>query len=512
VGEPAAAHHELVAPVLAMAETTSTEWDELGVSGIVEQPGLLDPDRAALIIADGVVAYGQLRVAVQQCAANLAAKGVGRGSVVAVIDDASLLSVASSLGLARIGAAAALINPRLRPGEVAALARVARCLDVAVAGKAYVRSTAEALGGQVLGEADLLVGVGEPARLDRPRPEDPALVLFTSGTTGLPKAVALTHQSLLPRIRTFAPPFDPAVTPSVSIMCVPLVHIGGMLGLMVALAPGNTTVIQARFDAGEWLSLVERHRVVRAFLVPTMLHRILEHPDFATADLSSLKAVAYGAAPAPPDLIARAVEALPGVAFSNVFGQTETLGSITALGPEDHGPAAPPGRLASVGRPMAGVEVMVVDPATGEEKPRGEVGELWAKTAPGEDWLRTGDLVWQDSDGYLFAVGRLSDTINRGGEKFAPAEVEAAIRAHPLVRDAAVAGIPDPEMGSRVGAAVVTTEPLSVDELRSFCAGRLASFKVPERVAFVEDLPYNDVGKVSRRELAALIAKATPSA
>ncbi len=508
MGEPPAAHHQLVAPVLSVSGSASLEWERLGISGVVEPPARLDPDRAALIIGDEVVTYGRLGGAVQQCALNLRARGVEPGAVVAVVDDASLLSVAASLGLARIRAAAALINPRLRSGEIAALARVARCREVAVAGKPYAQSVNEALSRSPLGEDDLLKDGAKQAPSENPEPDDPALVLFTSGTTGLPKAVSLTHRSLLPRVSTFAPAFDPNVGPVVTLMCVPLVHIGGMLGLLVSLAPGNTTVIQSRFDAGEWLALVARHRVARAFLVPTMLHRILEHPDFDATDLSSLRAISYGAAPAPAELVARAVAALPHVAFSNVFGQTETLGSITVLGPEDHRPGAPPGRLGSVGRPMAGVEVMVVNPATGQQMPTGEIGELWAKTGRSEEWLRTGDLVWQDADGYLFAAGRLSDTINRGGEKFAPAEVEAAIRAHPSVRDAAVAGVPDPEMGSRVGAAVVVTEPLSTDELRGFCAQRLASFKLPEKIVFVDDLPYNDVGKVSRRELAALITKA----
>ena len=151
--------------------------------------------------------------------------------------------------------------------------------------------------------------------------------------------------------------------PSVSIMSVPLVHIGGMLGLLVALAKGSTTVVLTRFDAGEWLALVERHRVTTAFLVPTMLYRILEHPTFVTTDLSSLVSLSYGAAPATPELIRRTMDALPGVGLMNTFGQTETMGSITALGPGDH----PPERLASVGKPLPGVVVRIVHPTTGED-------------------------------------------------------------------------------------------------------------------------------------------------
>jgi long-chain acyl-CoA synthetase len=285
-----------------------------------------------------------------------------------------------------------------------------------------------------------------------------------------------------------------------------------MLGLLVALARGSTTVVQTRFDAGEWLALVARHAVTTAFVVPTMLYRILEHPDFPTTDLSSLTSLTYGAAPASPELIRRAMESLPGVALTNTFGQTETMGSITALGPGDH----PPERLASVGKPLPGVEIRIVHPTTGAEAELGTVGELWvrsdvvvvpdgqggdgdAATAPG--WFRTGDMVSADSEGYLFPAGRLSDTINRGGEKFAPSEVEDVVRAHPAVRDVAAFGVPDEEMGHRVGVAVVVHEPLDLAQLRQFCQGRIANFKQPEHLLVLTELPITDFGKVDRKHL-----------
>jgi long-chain acyl-CoA synthetase len=278
----------------------------------------------------------------------------------------------------------------------------------------------------------------------------------------------------------------------------------------VALARGSTTVVQTRFDAGAWLALVARHAVTTAFVVPTMLYRILEHPDFPTTDLRSLVSLTYGAAPATPELIRRAMESLPGVALTNTFGQTETMGSITALGPGDH----PPERLASVGKPLPGVEIRIVHPSTGEEAPPGTVGELWVRSdvvvvpdAPAGDgvtppgWFRTGDMVSADSDGYLFPAGRLSDTINRGGEKFAPSEVEDVVRAHPAVRDVAAFGVPDQEMGHRVGLAVVVSEPLDLEQLREFCQGRIANFKQPERLLVLTELPITDFGKVDRKIL-----------
>lgn len=486
----------------------------------------VDPGRAALVIDERPVSYAELEEASARAASALVAAGARPGTRVPVVDDASLLSVAAVLGAARIGAAASLMNPRLTTSELAALATTStpRSEDAspptgenrprpvaAVAGERYAASVAEAMGVKPLcrlpGDVDETAQV-RSARVMSPSSDDEALVLFTSGTTGLPKAVPLTHGTISPRIATFAKPVVPGREPEVSIMCVPLVHIGGMLGLLVALASGTTTVVQQRFDAGEWLALVERHGVTRAFLVPTMLHRILAHPDFGRRDLSSLVLLSYGAAPAPPELVSRAVQALPGVSFSNVFGQTETLGSITALGPEDHLPGAPPHRLASVGRALPGFELRVADPegASEDPLPDGTIGELIVRTEGEDGWTRTGDLVSRDADGYFYAHGRMSETINRGGEKFPPGEVEEVLCQHPLVEEAAVAAVPDPEMGSRVGAAVVASGPIDLDELRRHCRDRIASFKAPEILVLVEELPYNDTGKVARQRLAEVIS------
>ena len=331
------------------------------------------------------------------------------------------------------------------------------------------------------------------------------MILFTSGTTGLPKAVSITSRQLNMRIRGMSAPFRADAKPSVGMMCVPFFHVGGSLGMLGSLYSGNTSVVQKRFDAGEWLRLVSEHRVSATFLVPTMLQRILDHPDFAGTDLTSLVAIAYGAAAAPVALVRRAMAALPHVAFVNVFGQTETLGAYTTLMPDDH---RDPARAGSVGRPLPGVEVRVVDPTTGSDVEPGTVGELWVNTAQNvtEGWLHTGDLARQDSDGYIFPSGRLSDTINRGGEKFGPIEVEEALRSHPAVSDVAVAGIADEEIGQRVGAAVVARAPVTLEELRSHCRELIAYFKLPERLAIVDQIPYSATGKVSRHQIAALIA------
>ncbi|KKB99883.1 class I adenylate-forming enzyme family protein, partial [Mycobacterium nebraskense] len=432
-------------------------------------------------------------------------RGVAPGQRVAVVDGGSVLSIAAVLGAARIGAAATLMNPALTPPELHGLLTSAGCAEVAVAGEPYVDRLREAGAPTVLTDADLLEGVSSSAPPGDDADRD-ALVLFTSGTTGLPKAVGISGRQLARRIKGMAAPLRPDAKPSVGMMCVPFFHVGGALGTLGSLYSGNTSVVQRRFDAGEWLRLVSEHRVTTTFLVPTMLQRILDHPDFADADLSSLLAIAYGAAAAPISLVRRAMAAFPHVAFANVFGQTETLGAYTTLMPADH---RDPARAGSVGRPLPGVDVRVVDPETGEDVKPGTVGELWVNTTQNvtEGWLRTGDLARQDSDGYIFPSGRLSDTINRGGEKFGPVEVEEALRSHPAVRDVAVAGIADDELGQRVGVAVVASAPVTLEELRSHCRELIAYFKLPERLAIVDNIPYNSTGKVSRRQLAALIAK-----
>ncbi|HUO41218.1 MAG TPA: fatty acid--CoA ligase family protein [Mycobacterium sp.] len=234
-----------------------------------------------------------------------------------------------------------------------------------------------------------------------------------------------------------------------------------------------------------------KYRVGTTFLVPTMLQRILNHPDFHRTDLTSLVAIAYGAAAAPVTLVRRAMAALPHVAFANVFGQSETLGAYTILSPDDH---RDPDRVGSVGRPLPGVEVRLVDPDTGSDVDTGELGELWVNSGQNvcEGWLRTGDLARQDSDGYVYPSGRLTHTINRGGEKFGPIEVEEALRTHPAVSDVAVAGIGDDELGQRVGVAVVARSPVTLEELRSHCRELIAHFKLPERLMLLDQIPHNE--------------------
>jgi acyl-CoA synthetase (AMP-forming)/AMP-acid ligase II len=500
------------------------------IAAMIDRPAELAADRRALILDDGSwCTYRQLRAAVMDWAAALAGHGIGAGHTVALADWGGVRSTAVTLAAAHLGAATAQMNPRLTAGELAQLVEVSHCSAVGVAEADAVPALTDALRqawgaeGRVLSRPDAAAATGADAAAtgatgatgEPPRDEGGAatvLVLFTSGTTGLPKPVGVTHDATVARMAAYRAPFDPDRAPNVSLMCVPSFHVGGMLGLLLNLYSGDTTVIQPRFDAGAWLALVAEHRVTSAFVVPTMLGRILDHPDLAITDLSSLRAVAYGAAAAPVELIRRAMAQWPDVAFTNVFGQTETLGAYTTLSAADH---HDPARAGSVGRPMRGVSVRVVDPDTGEDVAPGQVGELWVQGAQnvGPGWLHTGDLGRQDADGYLYPTGRRSDGINRGGEKFQPHEVADALRPHPAVADVVVVGLPDPEMGERVGVAIVVAagQPTpTLDELRDWCRPRLAPFKLPEVLAVVEALPSNDLGKLPRPMAVELIRSSSP--
>jgi len=226
--------------------------------------------------------------------------------------------------------------------------------------------------------------------------------------------------------------------------------------------------------------------------------------------------LSYGAAAAPVALVERALEQWPDVGFANTFGQTETIGAYTSLSPADH---RDPRRIGSVGRALPGVEVEVVGPDGTPVEPD-VVGEIWVRstqvvpasgTGLDDGWLHTGDLARRDADGYLYPVGRTSDTINRGGEKFPPAEVADRVRAHPSVADVVVAGVPDPELGHRVGVAVVVRSglaPPTRDELRDWCRSDLAPFKLPDLVVVVDALPFNELGKLPRAAAVELITGA----
>ncbi|MFQ5860283.1 MAG: class I adenylate-forming enzyme family protein, partial [Dehalococcoidia bacterium] len=370
-----------------------------------------------------------------------------------------------------------------------------------------------------------LVAQGSPEELF-PSGEDDAttLLLFTAGTTGSPKGVILSHGSFASYILANVSPPDPEVEER-NLLSVPLYHIAGIQSALASVYGGRTLVVQRQFEATEWMELVQRHRVHRAMMVPTMLKQLLDHPQFHRYDLSSLRVITYGAAPMPLEVIRRAIAALPGVQFINAFGQTETASTITMLPPEDHVLEGTPQeierrlkRLTSIGRPLEDVEVRIVD-EEGTEVQTHQVGEIVARgprimqgywraeeatrQAIRGGWLYTGDLGYRDEEGYIYLAGRARDFIKRGGEMVSPEEVEQALLAYPAVDDAAVIGVPDVEWGERVRAIVVLKagQQASEAELMEHCRQRLASFKKPESVVFVAELPRNPLGKVLKRVL-----------
>ncbi len=465
------------------------------------------PARTALMVGSERLTYAELNALAQRCAVALQAAGVGGGDHVAVVAGGSPLAVAAILGAARLGAASAQMNPDLKPGEMAALCEMIGA-RVGIAGTDHRDKLAPALGGTVLTLDDIDAAADAPLADVAIDDDSTGMILFSSGSTGLPKPVYISHRTVSDRLAYYGSTIDPTVDPPVDMMSVPLFHIGGTLGLLITLHSGKTMVILPRFDAGEWLRTVEERRVSQTFVVPTMLRRILDHPDFASRDIASLRSLSYGAAPAQPDLIRRAVAALPAVDFSNVFGQTETLGAYAALSPDDHRAGR---KLDSVGRAFPGVELRVVDVETQEDVGVGQVGEAVVRAAQNitPDWMPTGDLVVVDEEGYLFVKGRVKDTINRGGEKFGPVEIEAAIRTMPGVVEVAVAGVPDEDLGERVGALIVGDKSLEADAVKEHCRQTLARFKVPEIIVFVDELPYNRYGKIPRAAVVEVIRART---
>jgi acyl-CoA synthetase (AMP-forming)/AMP-acid ligase II len=354
-------------------------------------------------------------------------------------------------------------------------------------------------------------------------PEATAVILYTSGTTAEPKAVVLRQRHLIAYILD-ATEYLSSSDDEATLVAVPPYHIAGVANLLTNLYAGRRIVYLAAFGPVEWLEAVRTYRVSQAMLVPTMLARIVEHLDTSNeAPPETLKFLAYGGAKTPPALVKRAVETFPRVAFANAYGLTETSSTIAILGPEDHD-AARSGdpraleRLESVGRALPSVEVRISD-ESGQGLAAGERGEIWvrgpqvsgeyvASSALDEDgWFRTRDIGHLDEDGYLFVLGRNDDTIIRGGENIAPAEVEAVLLTHPSVAAAVVVGVPNDEWGEEIAAAVVLNDPgFDPDDLRAWARMRLRASRAPSIVVALDELPYSETGKLLRRPVKELLA------
>jgi acyl-CoA synthetase (AMP-forming)/AMP-acid ligase II len=311
----------------------------------------------------------------------------------------------------------------------------------------------------------------------------------------------------------------------VTLLTVPLYHIAGATTMMSSIWGGRTLVLLPQFEPELWLKTVQNEHVSHAFVVPTMLKRIMEAPKFHDYDISSLKLITYGAAPMPYEVVRHAVETFD-CGLMNAYGQTESTSSLTYLGPEDHdikGLSADEKekklhRLRSVGRPMDDIDVAILDDEN-NLLGMGNEGEICVRgarvmkeyykqadataTAIHDGWLHTGDVGYLDEDRYLFITGRKKDLIIRGGENISSGEIEAVLEEHPAVEEAAVIGVPDVEWGEEVKAVLAFRqgETATADEIRSYAKSRLASYKTPRYVAIVAELPRNPLGKVLKTEI-----------
>lgn len=475
------------------------------------------PDRVALVCGEERRTFGELEERVERLAGALSGLGVRSGDRVATVALNGIPQVETFYACLRLGAVFVPLSYRAKTEELAQL--LEDCAPALVLADdrylAALRLATERLGQRprVLSFEEVAVAVEPRGALPEIDDETPALILYTSGTTGWPREVPLTHLGLTLYVANTSEPASPE-THEVLLLSVPFWHVAGATTMASAVWSGRTLVMLPQFSADGWLDAVERHRVTHAFVVPTMLQRIMGEPSFGSRDLSSLRLLAYGAAPMPFDVVTRAIESFP-CGLMNAYGQTESTSTLTYLGPEDHViPAGPSSereirlrRLRSAGRPLDDIEVAVLGPR-GEPLPVGQEGEVAARGSrlsqtAADGWLHTGDLGYLDSDGYLYLTGRLRDLIIRGGENISPGEIEAVLEEHPGVTEAAVIGVPHAEWGEEVAAVIVPApgETPTADELMAFVKTRLASHKVPQHYYYVVELPRNELGKLLKTEL-----------
>ena len=502
-------------------------------------PATIVPEQELVVFGNHRQTYEDTRRRVQRLAAALVALGIAPGDAVAVLDTNSSRYLETYFATSMLGGVFVPLNYRARADELAYMILTAD-VRVLMVGDRY--------GELVAGLRDRLRCVSHYVAIESPQPEmmlfeeliaqspgeaseaevdagDSNILMYTSGTTGRPKGVMLTYGDFVSYVCGHTELAD-GTPRGAALLCVPLYHIAGITSMLTSVFTGRRVVILRQFEAAEWLETVQREHITHAFVVPTMLKRVLDHPAFRQDSCSSLEILAYGAAPMPLPVIRRAIAMFPStVGFVNAFGQTETTATVTMLLPDDHrleGSALEMEkklqRLASIGRPLSDVEVRIVDPE-GAEVASGEIGEIVVRTtrlmkgyvsqgdatAPTivNGWLHTRDMGWMDADGYVYLAGRKDDLIIRGGENISPAEVETVLHTHPAIEEAAVIGLPDVDWGEQVMAIVVPKigSPLTAEEVIDWCHQRLASYKKPASVQFVSSLPRNALGKVLRNEL-----------
>jgi 4-coumarate--CoA ligase len=509
--------HRSPFPDVEIPQGTITELAFAGLAGREDQPALIDGPTGR------VVNGAEFRAMVEGVAGGLAARGLGRGAVVAILAPNSPEYAAVFHGVAWAGGTVTTINPSYTAEEVkrqlvdagaVLLVTVPAFLETARAGAAGT-GVAEIIAiGAAEGATPLDALMGPPLRAQVP--VDPAtdlLVLpYSSGTTGLPKGVMLTHRSVVGNI---AQTVDiVGVRPGARALAfLPYFHIYGMAVLMnYYLARGGVQVTMPRFDLETALRLIETYRIQHLYVAPPVIIALSKHPMVDDFDLSSLEFVLSAAAPLGAEL-SMACEARLGVRTIQGYGMTE-------LSPVSHFTAPGSGRPGASGQLVSNTEARVVDPETGADRPEGAEGELWvrgpqvmagylnrpdatAATITPDGWLRTGDLVHVDADGYLFLVDRVKELIKVKGFQVAPAELEALLLTHPTVADVAVVGVPDGEAGEVPKAFVVPAAGATPElaALQRHLDGHVATYKQIRELALVEAIPKSPSGKILRRML-----------
>jgi acyl-CoA synthetase (AMP-forming)/AMP-acid ligase II len=485
-------------------------------------------ERTAITIEDRTLSYAELDARARQVAGLLQAAGARPGERIAWLGRSTDAFFEVSFGAALARVCLAPINSRLAVPEIAFILKDSAAdlffvtpefFDCAEAVTALVDRPIRRIGvgGARAGfeSFQALREAAPPPRLEPPALADDVLQLYTSGTTGLPKGVRLNNANYAAflKLRTQVEGFDYGADETVLIV-MPLFHVAGTNISFAGLAAGGRVILVPEFRPAEVLRLIEAERVAHVFLVPAMINMLLQAPEIEATDLSSLKTVAYGASPIGEAVLAKAKEKF-GCGFIQFYGMTETTGAGTYLPPDAHVGEL----LRSCGRTWPTLQVRILDEAGGEAAV-GEIGEIaikgdivmagyWnrpeatAETLTADGWLRTGDAGYRDGEGYFFVHDRVKDMIVSGGENVYPAEVENAILGCPGVADAAVIGVPDERWGEAVKAIVVAavgTDP-DPNEVIAWARARIAAYKAPKSVDFIDALPRNASGKILRREL-----------